>query len=390
VTIALLQFLHATHFSRPAEQTKIIRIAHLIPAYSLISWFCIFFPQAYYYLNPWLELVQSICMATFFLLLLEFISPNEDQRSLFFAGIEIKDKKDKKAPSGRHYDSPEKNLMWYRRKWVAIFQYPVVSLIVAVVTDITEAIGDYCDISFAPHFAHLWMFILSNLSVTVAVTSIFMMYKALRVHLKHHNPLAKLGAFKLVVGLGFLQGIIFSILQSTHAIGPTATLTYADIKVGIPTMLTCIEMVPIALFFHFAYSHRPYCLDGKRQPVPVAESAVAAPTPITSYQGGFLGHRAILLAIDPREVLQAVLFAFKMGTELKRHQNQMDDGYSDSMEPLREQTAYKTGPQYGQVGVVDYPPQPYGYQGGHDQQPGYGQQHGYNQQGYNGRPSYNA
>ena len=384
----ILQFLHATHFSRPAEQAKIIRIIHIIPTYSLISWFCIFFPQSYYYLAPWLDLVQAICLATFFLLLCEFISSNEDQRSLFFAAIDIKSKRNKKAASGREtFDSPEKKLMWYRRKWIAIFQYPIIAAGVSIVTTITLSIGHYCANSFSPHFAHLYMFILSNISVTGAVTAILMLYQAIKIHLKHHLPLAKLGAFKLIVGLGFLEGILFAILQDANVLKPTATLTYADIKVGIPTMLICIQMVPISLFFHFAYSHRPYCLDGKHTPVPLKESKLAAPTPISSYQGGFLGFRAILMAADPREVFQAFFFAFRMATELRQHEVQMQSSsYDQALEPLRPGPNNPYQPtHYNRGDAIEYTEEPH-YQQSQYAQPGYGQT-GYSQTDH-GRTGY--
>jgi Organic solute transporter Ostalpha len=149
----------------------------------------------------------------------------------------------------------------------------------------------------------------------VAVTAILIMYRSLRVHLAHHKPLAKLGAFKLVVFLGFIQGIVFEILLATHTIKPTSKLTYADVKVGIPTLLTCVEMVPISLFFHYAYSYREYSLDHQR--VPGWESQVVPRPQATSYQGGFLGWRAVLSAADPREALFGFWFAFKMAAELK-------------------------------------------------------------------------
>lgn len=177
------------------------------------------------------------------------------------------------------------------------------------------------------------------------------MYKTLKTHLKHHKPLSKLVAFKLVVLLGFVQNILFSILLSTGALKPSETLTFADVRVGIPVMCTCIEMVPISLFFHYAYSYRPYCLDGKHRPIPVSESAVAPPTPISSYQGGLLGYRALLLALNPREVFEAFLFAFKMATVL-RSSGSKDHGssYSEDMVPLQESTVYTPGPYQGQVG----------------------------------------
>lgn len=264
--------------------------------------------------------------------MLEFVSPNEEERMIFFSGLEIKDKKkDKTAPSGVYYDTPEKKLLWYRQKWVAIFQYPVLSLIIGIVTDITEAVGVYCDNSFSPQFANLWTFIVSNVSVTIAVTSILVMFLHLKKHIAGRKPLAKLIVFKLVVGLSFVQGILFTILRDTNIMEPTEYLTYADIKVGIPTMVLCIEMVPMAILFHYAYSYRPYYLDQRQAVLQATGSPTGSQPPLGSYQGGFLGWRAILQAIDPRDYIHAFVFAFNVGTEMLQYRLQANQD-QDSIE----------------------------------------------------------
>ena len=46
-----------------------------------------------------------------------------------------------------------------------------------------------------------------NISISVAVLSVVKFYTALAKDLKHHKPLAKLLAFKLIIGLAFLEGV---------------------------------------------------------------------------------------------------------------------------------------------------------------------------------------
>ena len=38
-----------------------------------------------------------------------------------------------------------------------IFQYPVVALFTAILTDITQAAGVYCEYLSKPYYAHLWV-----------------------------------------------------------------------------------------------------------------------------------------------------------------------------------------------------------------------------------------
>ena len=141
----------------------------------------------------------------------------------------------------------------------------------------------------------------------------------LKAHVREHKPMAKLVAFKLVVALNFIQTvrhvvagimhcadsqIIFLILDGTGALNPTASLTYADLHVGIPRMLPCIEMVFISVLLAWAYSAKPYLTQNRRG----VEDARAP----KSYQGGFLGIRAFLAAMNPMETIQGILFAVRL------------------------------------------------------------------------------
>lgn len=144
-------FRHATHLSRPNEQLKILRICLLIPVNSIIQLIGQLVPQAYFYIVPWADLMQALALGNFFLLLLEFISPHDNQRDFFFSGLQV--------PAKRSGRAPKNGLRWYRRKWLAIFQYPIVQLLVCVATDVTNSprFNIYCANSNKPYFGHLWV-----------------------------------------------------------------------------------------------------------------------------------------------------------------------------------------------------------------------------------------
>lgn len=117
-----------------------------------------------------------------------------------------------------------------------IFQYPVVALVTAVLTDITEAAGIYCEYETKPYFAKLWVScpgrtkskyvgqigrnlslttiftllqigIARNVSLSLAVTAVMIFANILKPHLAEQRPLAKLAAIKLIVFLAFLQTV---------------------------------------------------------------------------------------------------------------------------------------------------------------------------------------
>lgn len=152
LSILILMFRHATHLSRPNEQLKILRICLLIPVCSIIQLIGQLKPEAYFFIVPWAELMQSMALGNFFLLMLEFISPHHNQREFFFSALQVPAKRSRKR-------APKNGMRWYRRKWIAIFQYPVVELLVCVATDVTNApkLNLYCGDNNKPYFAHLWV-----------------------------------------------------------------------------------------------------------------------------------------------------------------------------------------------------------------------------------------
>ena len=91
-------------------------------------------------------------------------------------------------------------------------------------------------------------------------------------------------------------------------------------------------MVPFSIFFHYAYTYHPYLLSSANS-FPGSKNQNPRYTP-TSYQGGFLGIRAILVAISPLETLQAIGFAITLfSSQDRRHQPVQ--GPNVGMEPLR-------------------------------------------------------
>lgn len=219
LSLLILMFRHATHLSRPNEQLNILRICCYLPVFAVGCFLEVSFPNAYVYINPWLDFVQAIALCNFFLLMCQFVSPSDEHREVFFAALKVPQKK-KKSSAGRRgrgrrgdhgpgpdvEEEPINGLEWYRKMWMLIFQYPAVQALVAIFTAIFESQGVYCLVSSKPYFGHLWLDIIHNVSLTLAIMSCLRLYGALKGRLAHHKPLAKLAAFKLLVAItGIIQ-----------------------------------------------------------------------------------------------------------------------------------------------------------------------------------------
>ncbi|PSR78877.1 organic solute transporter Ostalpha-domain-containing protein [Coniella lustricola] len=333
LSILVLMANHAMHLSKPKEQLKIMRISLFFPVYGILCFLCVVAPQAYNYLHPWTDLAEAVALGNFFLLLCELLSPGESERDTFFAALDVPATKSRR---GRR-QSRQDGLTWYRKKWIAVFQFIPVSLLVDLFTCITAAANVYCMTSNKPYFAHLWLNIAHLLSLAIAIIAVLGFYKLLKPSLAGHKPLAKLLAFKLLIGLNFLLTIIFTVLNglSDSPLAPTQQLSYSDVTVGIPMLVNCLLMVPFSLFFHYAYDVTPYYLSSLAANATLAQKLgpdanVADPeaqpmnsglnsmdnfqvgAPITAYQGGPLGLKAWIWVWNPTEIIHALLFSVTM------------------------------------------------------------------------------
>ena len=353
LSILVLMARHATHLSRPNEQLNILRICCYLPIFAVGLFLQAAFPNAYVYINPWLDFFQGIALANFFLLMCQFVSPSDEQREAFFAVFQVPAKKigglfgnrrrrarghgHGQSSSGGESKEPKNGLEWYRGLWWCIFQYPVVQLVVALLTDITEATSVYCLANSSPHFAHLWLDVAHNISLTTAVLAALRMYSALKKELAHHRPLAKLLAFKLLVGVTGLTQLVYWILRSSvvpeqYALRPTDALSWADEYIGIPVLILSLLCVPFSVFFHHAYSVSPYYLEraSLHKPLAACDPETALPSgpaavhninPVGSrYQGGPLGVWAWAGIFNPSEFIAGLWFGLQMRSNTRRRQ----------------------------------------------------------------------
>lgn len=103
-----------------------------------------------------------------------------------------------------------------------IFQMPVIAVGVAIATDITEAAGVFCEWSNARQFANIYLRVIMSISLVVSVLAILQMYMLLKKDLAHHSPMLKLTAFKMVVGMTFLQEVSCFAHRNSNLILTTA------------------------------------------------------------------------------------------------------------------------------------------------------------------------
>ncbi|KAJ5217297.1 hypothetical protein N7468_010305 [Penicillium chermesinum] len=245
-----LMAMHALRFSNPNEQSKIMRIAHMLPAYSILSFIAIVWPGTYVYMTGWVEVFQAIALYAYLMLCVDFLAPRDQDKIDFFTSLKVP----KSFKKGKYREG----LSWFKLTYYSVVQYPLVVFICAIAACVTQSLNVYCLDSNSPKYGHIWIEVFQNLSVSFAINAIFRFYTNTKAYCKEAKPLLKLLAFKLMVGLIFIEQIAFMVLEATKVLYPTKTISYADIKIGLPNLIICLQMVPFSILMHFAYDTKPY------------------------------------------------------------------------------------------------------------------------------------
>ncbi|CAI7625221.1 unnamed protein product [Penicillium crustosum] len=247
------------------------------------------------------------------MLLCDFIVPNDQHRAEFFLSLRI--------PKRYSKSKTTDGLSWLKSTWFFVLQYPIVTFILAIAQSITQAQGTFCLEGNKVYFAHLWITIISIISLAMAMINIIGFHSNLKSYMEGQKPMMKLLAFKMVVGLEFLEQIIFMVLDSTGTLEPSATLSYADTIIGLPTLIICLQVVPFAFLFYYAYSIKPYTTlnvncTSNLQDLAVVDSETGNPR-VKRYQGGPLGVYAWLALFNPGELFRDIRSTFNMFRDFK-------------------------------------------------------------------------
>lgn len=299
---------HATHYSRPYQQRHIIRILFTVPIYSVISVLCYLYYRQAVYLKVIRDCYEAFAIASFFFLLCHYVGTDLHEQKSYFRELRPKNWPwpmpwFKICCGQRLLKTPRSGLTWFNIIWFGVFQYCFVRVMMTISAVVAQALGMYCEASLSPKFAHIWIMAVEAICVIIAMYCLIAFYLTLRDDIAPHKPFFKLLSIKLVIFLCFWQAIAISFLTSTSVLKPSNTVSYTDLKVGLPALLICVEMSVFAVMHLFAYPWKVYRIAETHaagsEPGSVLEDGMAG------YQGGVFGVRAFMDAFNPWDLVKA-------------------------------------------------------------------------------------
>lgn len=134
-------------------------------------------------------------------------------------------------------------------------EYVQLKPILAIVTMILKAVGKYNEGNFKATSGYLYIAIVYNISICVALWSLAMFWVCINDDIKAFRPMPKFLCVKGILFFSFWQSIFISILVSSGLIkklGPYTDIEH--ISVGLTDLLVCLEMPIFAVAHMYAFA----------------------------------------------------------------------------------------------------------------------------------------
>ncbi|KRY31565.1 Transmembrane protein [Trichinella spiralis] len=250
-------YQHLRWYTCPSEQRWIIRILFIVPIYSFDSWLSILFfaNNVYIYFNTVRDVYEAFVIYSFLSLCYEYLG-GESNIMAEIRGRTIANSywSCTCCLAGKHY-----TIEFLRFCKQATLQFCLVKPVMAFLTLVLKPLGRYEEGKWSPEEGYLYVTLIYNFSISLALYGLFLFYRATREMLSPYSPVLKFLTVKSVIFLSFWQGVLLALLGATSAIQPVLDSTgrilisTGTIAAGYQNFLICIEMCLAALVLRFAF-----------------------------------------------------------------------------------------------------------------------------------------
>ncbi|KAM3827114.1 transmembrane protein 184A isoform 2-T7 [Vipera latastei] len=255
-------FLHLKNYTIPNEQRYIIRILFIVPIYAFDSWLSLLLigsHQYYVYFNSVRDCYEAFVIYSFLSLCFEYLGGE----STIMAEI-----RGKPIVSSCLYGTCCLRGMSYSIGFLrfckqATLQFCIVKPAMAILTIVLQAFGKYHDGDFNIHSGYLYITIINNFSVSLALYALFLFYFATMELLRPFEPVLKFLTIKAIIFLSFWQGLLLAILEKCGAIPEVQIIDgkavgAGTVAAGYQNFIICIEMLFAAIALRYAFTCQVY------------------------------------------------------------------------------------------------------------------------------------
>lgn len=309
---------HLRYYTCPSEQRWIVRILFIVPIYSIDSWLCLMFftNNAYIFFNSIRDCYEAFVIYSFLSLCYEYLGGESNIMA------EIRGKPIRHdywsltcCLAGRQY-----TIEFLRFCKQATLQFCAVKPVMAALTVLLTILGKYHDGDWSLNEGYIWITLVYNVSVTLALYALYLFYTATADMLSPYSPVLKFASVKAVVFLSFWQGVALAILGLADVIvdvtmrssPDTICITRGTVAAGYQNLFVCIEMLAAAVALRFAFGYGVY--SDSTQSTGSGGHALAGASNIARPEGGPVSLQSISSSLketmNPRDIMQDAIHNF--------------------------------------------------------------------------------
>nr|XP_019603054.1 PREDICTED: transmembrane protein 184A isoform X3 [Rhinolophus sinicus] len=267
-------YLHLRSYTVPSEQRYIIRLLLVVPVYAFSSWLSLLLlggHQHHVYLDSLRDCYEAFVIYSFLSLCFQYLGGE----STIMAEIRGKPIRSSCLYGTCCLRGVAYSIGFLRFCKQATLQFCVVKPVMALVTIILQAVGKYHDGDFNIHSGYLYVTLIYNVSVSLALYALFLFYFATRELLQPFEPVLKFLTIKAVIFLSFWQGVLLAILERCGVIPEVQVLDGSrlgagTLAAGYQNFTICIEMLFASIALRYAFTCQVYSEKEDNSPAPTA------------------------------------------------------------------------------------------------------------------------
>ncbi|KAM8707590.1 hypothetical protein ACLKA7_014682 [Drosophila subpalustris] len=235
-------YQHLRWYTNPQEQRWIVRILFIVPIYATYSWISLLFfnsDNVYIYFFTVRDCYEAFVIYNFLSLCYEYLGGEGNIMS------EIRGK-------------PIKTSCLYGTCCLKGKTYTI-----GFLRFCKQAFGHYHDGDWSADGGYIYITIIYNISVSLALYGLYLFYFATRDLLTPFEPVLKFCTIKSVIFLSFWQGVGLAILEKAQVISPIVdsagnVTTAGTVSAGYQNFFICIEMLFAAIALRYAFPYQVY------------------------------------------------------------------------------------------------------------------------------------
>jgi len=245
-------------YSNPAEQRWIVRILFIVPVYAFESWLSLLFfshDNYYVYFNAVRDCYEGFVIYNFLSLCYEYLGGEGNIMT------EIRGKPIRASwaagtfcLAGQSY-----NIGFLRFCKQGTLQFCIIKPLMSFIVIILQFLNLYEDGNWSPSNAYIYVTLIYNLSISVALYALFLFYFATKDLLRPYDPVLKFFTVKSVIFLSYWQGFLLVILEKMKFIEPIVSddgnvhTKSGTVSAGYQNFLICIEMFFASIALKYAF-----------------------------------------------------------------------------------------------------------------------------------------